>query len=349
MRDDINRFWLFKIMHRHIKHTFRIVVIILAALLVAFFVWFISGEGVKEPGKINWGVTFSPRQTEYLGLDSGKVYKALLDDMGVRNFRLMAPWYQVEPKPGQYDFSDVDWYIREAQKRDAKVILAIGRKLFRWPECHEPDWARKLPAAEFEVKIMALLRAEIEHFSQFRNIVAWQIENEAMLPFGKCDPAPNLDLLKREIALARSLDSRPVITTESGEISPWFRIGALVDRLGVSLYRVTNNPIFGKISYPFRPGFYQKKAVLAKALNPNLQDVFITELQLEPWGDKPLAEMTVQEQYASLDFARTQDTIEFAKKTGFTDIYIWGAEWWYWLKDKQKDDRFWELGKSLMK
>ncbi len=335
-------------MHRHVRHTFRIILVILAALLVAVVIWFISGEGVSVPGKINWGVTFSSRQTDYLGLDSGKVYKALLDDIKVRNLRLMAPWYQVEPKAGQYDFSDIDWYLREAQKRDAKVILAVGRKLFRWPECHEPDWARELPPEEFAAKILALVSAEINHFKKFDNIIGWQVENEALLPFGECRPEPNKELLKKEIALVKSLDSRPVITTESGEISPWFRVGALVDRLGVSLYRVTNNPVFGKISYPFRPGFYQKKAALAKALNPNLQDVFITELQLEPWGKKPLREMTVQDQYQSMDFAATQANIAFAQKTGFKEIYIWGAEWWYWLKEKQKDDRFWELGKELM-
>ncbi|MDP1709720.1 MAG: hypothetical protein Q8L21_02430 [Candidatus Komeilibacteria bacterium] len=336
-------------MHRHCKFTLKVVGVALLAWLLVFIIWFISGEGVQAPMRIDWGVTFSPRQTDYLGLDSGKVFQALLDDMGVRHLRLMAPWYQVEPVPGRYDFSDIDWYLREAQERDAKVVLAVGRKLFRWPECHEPDWARPLSSAEFEERILSLLRQEIDHFKEFDNIVGWQVENEALLPFGECTPKPNKDLLKKEISLVRSLDSRPVITTESGEISPWFRIGALVDRLGVSLYRVTNNPILGKIYYPFRPGFYQKKAILAKTINPNLQNIFLSELQLEPWGNKPLAEMTLQEQFKSMDLNRTRGNIEFAQRTGFSEIYIWGAEWWYWLKDKQKDDRFWELGKSLMK
>src|SRR3989338_5211504 len=101
-------------MHHHFKKTLKITLKIAAAtifvLLVALFVWFISGEGVKDPGPIKWGVTFSPRQTEYLGLDSGRVYKALLDDMKVRHFRLMAPWYQIEPSSGKFDFSDIDWY-----------------------------------------------------------------------------------------------------------------------------------------------------------------------------------------------------------------------------------------------
>ena len=81
-------------MHRHLKRTFKIILTVFFVLIVGFLIWFMSGEGVK-PQKITWGVTFSPRQTEYLGLNSGEVFQALLDDMKVRNFRLMAPWYQI--------------------------------------------------------------------------------------------------------------------------------------------------------------------------------------------------------------------------------------------------------------
>ena len=334
-------------MHRHLKRTFKIILTVFFVLIVGFLIWFMSGEGVK-PQKITWGVTFSPRQTEYLGLNSGEVFQALLDDMKVRNFRLMAPWYQIEPKEGQFDFSSVDWYLNEAAKRDAKVILALGRKLFRWPECHEPLWTKSFSTDEFESKLLAALEQEIRHFKKFSNITGWQIENEVLLPFGECSPRPNLELFKKEIALVRSLDNRPIISTESGELSAWIQISSLVDRLGVSLYRVTNNPVLGKIYYPFRPGFYQKKAVFAKVLNPGLQDVFISELQLEPWGDKPLRELTLAEQYDRMSLERTKSIIDYASRTGLSEIYLWGAEWWYWLKEVHKDARFWEIGKELL-
>lgn len=340
-------------MRKHLKKSItislKITGVALFVLVVFLFIWFMSGEGVELPADIKWGVTFSPRQTEYMGLDTGAVYKALLDDMGVRRLRLMAPWYKIEPTPGKYDFSDVDWYINEAQKRDAKVILALGRKLFRWPECHEPAWTATLTKEEFETKVLALLQASINHFKQYDNIIAWQIENEATLPFGECrEPKPNWNLLKRELDLVRRLDNRPIVSTESGELSAWLKVGSIVDWLGVSLYRVTNNPFLGKIYYPFRPGFYQKKAALTQALNPNLKKVFISELQLEPWGEKTLRDMTVAEQYERMSWTRTQSIINYAKRTGLPEIYIWGAEWWYWLKEVQKDDRFWELGKELM-
>lgn len=340
--------FLVSFMKKSVKFILKITGASLIVIAVAFIIWFISGEGVKSE-KITWGVTFSPRQTEFLGLDARNVFAALLDDMKVRHLRLMAPWNEAEKERGEYDFSQIDWQIEEAQKRGAQVILAVGRKLFRWPECHEPEWAKTLPKREFEQKVLNYLQASIEHFRQYDNIAAWQVENEPLLPFGDCaDPKPNWDLFVREVKLVRSLDSRPIISTESGELSAWLKIGSQVDSLGVSLYRLTNNPVFGRFYYPFRPGFYQKKANFTKAINQNLHEVILSELQLEPWGDKPLTEMSRQEQFDWMSLERTKSIIDFASHTGFGDIYIWGAEWWYWLKTAQGDNRFWELGKEVV-
>ena len=325
----------------------KIAGLIAGIFVIAFFVWFMSGEGVKTNQNINWGVTFSPRQTDFLGIDAGQTFAAILDELEIKNLRLQAPWNEVERQEGVYDFSSIDWMIEEAGKRDAKVILAVGRKLFRWPECHDPSWAFALDKKEFENKVLNLLTAEIQHFKQYDNIVGWQVENEALLPFGQCDPKPNWDLFKKEIALVRSLDSRPALSTESGELSNWLKIGSQTDWLGGRLYRVTNNPFLGKIYYPFRPGFYQKKAALAKALNKNLEKVFISELQLEPWGEKSLAAMTLPEPFAGMSLQPARCSIAFAQATGLPDIYIWGLEWWYWLKVKHNDSRFWDLGKEI--
>ena len=49
-----------------------------------------------------------------------------------------------------------------------------------------------------------------------------------------------------------------------------------------------------------------------------------------------------------MNFARAQSTVEYASRTGFDEIYLWGVEWWYWLREKQGDGRFWRLGKGLM-
>jgi len=316
---------------------------------VAFSIWFMSGEGVEEPKDIQWGVTFFPRQAQDLGLDWPQVYLALLDDMKVRQFRLAVPWSMVEQEKGEYDFSSVDWMVSEAKKRDAKVLLAVGRKLFRWPECHDPQWIYEYKQEEIDEATLRFVHDSVEHFKQYDNIIAWQVENEPGFPFGEChqDP-PSKELFKQEVAIVRSLDSRPVASTDSGELASWLGFSSEVDQLGISLYRVTENPMWGRFYYPMRPGFYQKKTKLAMALNKNLQKVFLSELQLEPWAIVPLQYMTLKQQFDSMNFARTQSTIEYAKRTGFDEIYIWGVEWWYWLKAEHSDSRFWDLGKNLM-
>src|SRR3989338_1053883 len=125
-------------MSKSVKLILKILTSSLLIVGVAFVVWFFSGEG-ERAANIEWGVTFAPTQAEFLGLDARQVFTALLDDMQVRNFRLMAPWNQGEKKMGEYDFSSVDWMVKEADARGANVVLAVGRKLFRWPECHDPE------------------------------------------------------------------------------------------------------------------------------------------------------------------------------------------------------------------
>jgi beta-galactosidase GanA len=57
---------------------------------------------------------------------TGETYIALLDEVGVKKMRLPVYWDLVEKERGQYDFSDVDWQLAEAKKRNVEVILSIG-------------------------------------------------------------------------------------------------------------------------------------------------------------------------------------------------------------------------------
>jgi len=336
-------------MKRVFKRIFKITVTVGVVLGVAGTIWFMSGEGVDTPDEIRWGASFSPQQAIDLGLDWREVYIALLDDMGVRHLRLAAPWRDVSSAQGVYDFSDIDWMLTEAEKRGAVVNMAIGRKLFRWPECHDPDWVYGVSSERFDDLVLEFVRDSVEHFRDFGAIKAWQVENEPIFPFGECyGPQPTKELFAREVALVRTLDNRPITSTDSGELSSWLSVGQYVDELGVSLYRVTENPTFGRFYYPIRPGFYQKKAAFTKAINKNLDRVFLSELQLEPWTTGPLSHTSLREQFESMNISRTRATLAFAQKTGFDEIYLWGVEWWYWLMSEHGDGRFWELGKSVM-
>ena len=40
------------------------------------------------------------------------------------------------------------------------------------------------------------------------------------------------------------------------------------------------------------------------------------------------------------------EMIDFASKTGFDQQYLWGAEWWYWMKEQGYSEH-WEIAKKL--
>lgn len=328
------------------RHSAKILIALVAAaalLIGVRFYTLVKENRIRARNHVGWGVTFSPRQATFLGLDWKETYRALLTDLGVRRLRLAAYWDDIEPHRGQFTWDALDWQLREAEKIGAKVHLVVGRRAPRWPECHIPAWASKLDEQEQQLRTLAAIRATITQTKQSSAIVRWQVENEPLLDeFGVC-PLGDRDFLKQEIDLVRSLDSRPVATTESGELSTWVRTAPLVDVLGISLYRVTWSRFWGNFYYPLTPAYYRNKAEAVSLLGPT---VIITELQAEPWGPKPVSEMTIEEQFASMSPSRVAANIEFARRVGLPEVYLWGAEWWYWLKRNGRPE-IWDETKKI--
>jgi len=287
----------------------------------------------------SYGVTFSPWQARTLGLDWKETYQALLDDLGVRNFRISAYWNDGEPREGEYAFADFDYQLDEAQKRGARVLFAVGRKLPRWPECHDPSWIRGASRERYEEQLFEYLRALLDRYKDHPAIWAWQVENELLFPFGICPNKQSAEVLKKEVELVRSYSSKPIVITDAGEWSLWIPAALYGDILGASLYRESWNSYLGYIPFPIQPGYYQARAWLIKKLFGS--SVIITELQVEPWGPKPVQEMNVEEALRYMPIEKIRANIAFAQRVGFTDVYLWGAEWWYWMKT-QGDGKVWE-------
>src|SRR3989338_8402565 len=86
------------------------------------------------PKHITYGVSFSTMHAEELGLDWRSAYLAVLDDLKARDLRIPAYWPRVEKARDGYDWSELDFQLREARARDARVVLAVGRRLPRWPD-----------------------------------------------------------------------------------------------------------------------------------------------------------------------------------------------------------------------
>jgi len=312
------------------------------AVIGLFFVDLVTSNMIMPEAPIKLGATFSKPYAESLGVDWKEAYTAMLDDLKVRYVRIPAYWTDIEPEPYVDNFKNVDWQVAEAGNRGAKVILAIGRKLPRWPECWVPEWAKGMDKNLLKSRILSMIEDVVRHYEANPNIIIWQVENEPFFEFGDC-PAPDRALLKEEIGIVRALDKRPVMVTESGELSTWINAASLADILGLSTYRIVWDKHVGYFYWPITPLTYAERAATVRSF---VNDIIISELQAEPWVSKPVTTMTFADQMAIMNPQRLRDNVQFARKIGFSAAYLWGVEWWYWLK-VQGHPEMWEAAKQI--
>ena len=75
--------------------------------------------------------------------------------------------------------------------------------------------------------------------------------------------------------------------------------------------------------------------------------MIIVELQAEPWGPKMIYETPLEEQNKSMNLEKFKEIIDYTQRTGFDEAYLWGAEWWYWLKEKHNNETIWQEAQKL--
>jgi len=318
--------------------------------LIAFlFILNIFFSLTRAEKNIKWGIVFSQKHAEALGLDWKEGYLAMLDDLKANNIKILVHWDLIENKRGDFFFEDLDWKVREAEKRDGNIILVIGMKPGRWPECHIPGWARlyllNAQFKDFEESLLNYIKTIVERYKNSKAIVAWQVENEPFFYFGDC-PKIDKELVKREISLVKSLDSRPIIFADSGEFSFWIQAAKMGDIVSTTLHRkVYFKEIKKYITYPIPPMSYYLKSKIVKLFFG--KDVIIGELQAEPWCKSLIYNCDLEEQNITMNFTQFKENVKFAKKTRIDTIYFWGVEWWYWMKEKQNDSQIWEESKRI--
>jgi len=295
---------------------------------------------------ITWGAAFSQKHAVDMGLDWRETYLALLDDLKIRNVKIAAHWDLIEPRDSEYDFADLDWQIDQAAARGVKVVLVIGMKTPRWPECHVPAWAKDIGKQKQQEKILEMLKAVVLRYRDNDALVLWQVENEPLFPYGQC-PWKDKEFLAKEVRFVQSLDGRihPVVISDSGEGSWWFNAARIADIVGVTMYRRAYfHELKTYITYPIPPAFYWFKAKIIGLVFK--KPVICVELQAEPWAANQIYDAGVNDA-KTMTVKQLKNNIEFAKNTGFGTIYLWGAEWWYWMKEKHNQPQFWEEIKAL--
>jgi hypothetical protein len=335
--------------HLHIVRAFIVIGVITVAVPVILFVYY---KPVPQK-RINYGVTYSWKYAAQMGLDWKETYLQTLDDIQAKHLRLVLYWEDAENVKDTYDYSNINWQLDEADKRNANVILSIGRKVPRYPECFEPKWWRAIESKDLrDQELYEYIKKTVLELKHHGSIKIWQVENEPFWPFGDCPVPFSLDDIKKEVAIVRSLDDRPILSQDSGEGGLWFKTYKIGDYLGISMYRKIWYDFWGifggrfvYFQYPLQNWTY---AIKAGIFGVPLDRMIVTELQAEPWGPGLNSNLTQEEKDHTMSRNDFYATIDYAQRAGFKDLYLWGVEWWYWEK-LHGNPFYWDTAKALFR
>jgi hypothetical protein len=293
-----------------------------------------------------YGVSFSIKYSKELGNDWQANYLALLDDLQFRHLRLMSYWDLLEPERGKYDFADLDWQMDEAAKRGARVSLSIGYRQPRWPECHQPRWANDLPydTEPWRIALDTYITNVVNRYKSHPALASYQLENEAVNNwFGTCPGAARHERLVKEFDLIKRIDPDHPVWMSLSDQHGFPLNDPVPDKYGFSVYRTVWNdrsPINFYMTYPTPIWYHRGRAALIREIKD--RDIFVHELQIEPWGPQPTQMLSVHEQNKSMDLRQIRKNFDFGRKISARELYTWGGEWWYWRKTHFDDPTVWE-------
>jgi Cellulase (glycosyl hydrolase family 5) len=313
------------------------------------------------PPNVEIGATFIRINADRLKLDWQKAYRQMIDDLAIRHIRLPVYWDQIEPEPGVFDWEALDWQMQVAADADAKILLAIGHRVPRYPECYAPAWTEGLNDAAFKNALFQMLDSVVDHYKDHAGLEAWQVENE---PYANVmgrtwglNCREILSYLPEEIKFVRSVDQskHPIVVTYTD--TPWVveqqraTLKLPSDIVGITMFEKLffKSPIFNGYVEPYRqlgllaPLSLTYQNVLAKRQGKPL---WVVELQAEPWGPNGPYDNTETEAYKTMNPEMLQTIWNRATSAGISRIYLWGVEWW--IAEKERGNSLmWNAGKGL--
>ncbi len=321
-------------------------ILIVVTIVVGFIFSYFAGR-FQPASEFVWGLNFSTTRARELGFDPYTLYADMITDLKPQEIRLPAYWDEIEPEQNKFDFTQYDRMLDLAAKTNTKVILTLGKKAPRWPECHQPGWLNELNVENQQVAQRRMMTDSVEHFKKYQVITTWQVENEPLFNFGPQCGKIDRGFLKEEIQLVKSLDNRPVLVTDSGELGRWLPAATTgADLFGTTMYRSVHNKYTGYLRYPLPPVFFHIKAGLLNTIRP--QPILGVELQAEPWVAEGILETDINTQKTLMNPKIFEEYVKYAKAAGFGENYLWGVEWWYWMAKTQNDWGMWSAAKNLL-
>jgi len=303
-----------------------------------------------EPLKI--GTTFVPNYARYFESEPKEVLGAMINDLGIKRYRLVSYWNNHEPESDQYDFTELDWQFDMIEEAGGEIALSIGLRQPRWPECHGPEWAMAKSVPEWTEDLKEYMQVTIERYKDRDVLVEYQLENEFLLTvFGDC-PDHSRERLIEEYNFVKTIDdTRPLIVNRSNNAVPSWPVNEpRADKVGAAVYkRVWDKTITKRnFEYPLPSWFYSFLAGGTELTTG--RESIIHELQMESWLaeglDYDMRDAPLDNLYETFGPDRVESRIQYAVNTGIRDIDLWGVEWWYQLKTQRNAPEIWDTAKE---
>jgi Beta-galactosidase len=333
---------------------------------------------VEPAGGAPLGISFRPLQAQALGLDPEAALAELLE-YPFTVIRLAAYWDRIEPASGEFDPSWLDWQVDAAERAGKQVIICTGPvKAFGYPEFFVP--AHHLPAPLPEGRLVTprthrpLLEASTEfltrvigRYASRRQVIAWQVEHEAVDPLGmEHSWRLSAAFAQHEVTAARAADpGRPVLlngflpATTPVAAAQWWRTRDQGDSLAVAaqLADIIGVDYYPRHALAGRGGQTLYVDGAASRLGPRRyrdlagqaatagQRVMFTEIQAEPWEAVTVPPSPPgRGMYSCLPehmIASYNRCVRWSRRVppGAAAYLFWGAEYWL-LRERQGDPAY---------
>ncbi len=333
---------------------------------------------VEPRGPAQLGISFRPLQAAALGLDPAAALRDLLG-YPFQLIRLGAYWNQLEPRPGDFDYRELDHQLDAAERAGKRVILCVGPvKAFGYPEFFVPPHHLDPPLREGALvtpdehpRLLAaatsFLDRVVRRYRQHAAIVAWQVEHEAVDPLGM-EHSWRLAaaFVRAEVEAVRAADpGRPVLlngflpASTPVRLQQWWRTRdqgdslavaqCLADIVGIDFYPRHALASAGPLALYLdgSRGRRQQRRVdrLLDWAAGTGRRLMIAEGQAEPWEavtTPPSPEGRTMRSCRPEDLiGNYSQCMRWAAQRGVAmDGYLfWGAEYWL-LRERQGDPRY---------
>ncbi len=310
-----------------------------------------------------YGISFSHTHIRSFGIDPLDALNASLE-FPFSWIRLGCYWNEIEQSPGAYDFSCLDPLVSWCQKNKKNVVLTVGMKAPRWPEYYIPKWADTttipnnaiLDPSDYRTLHASAIRfvsACVSHFKKAKIIRVWQVENEPYDPSGPHSWALSSDWMQTEVEMVRSLDPKRKVlvsfwaneTTKRGVYKEAIRQG---DCIGLDIYPRVPTSFPKNIITPYSGPLdsWKKHQAICKQIQSLKKEVWITEIQAEPWEPGVLVADTGPT--PSFPPERFQNHLTLASSLNPSVILFWGYEYWYTQK-LCGNLSYWNTARSALK